>query len=104
MRVVPGLEAEPVFREPWQAQAFAMAVALHERGAFDWDEWAAALTSELERDADYWPAWMRALERMMAERDVATGAEVDARTQAWREAADATPHGKPILLKAPGDA
>ena len=97
--VVPGLENEPVFAEPWQAQAFAMTVALHESGTFAWSEWAAMLGAEIKGEADYWTAWLRTLEKMMAERNVATPTELDARTEAWREAAEATPHGEPIILR-----
>ena len=97
--VVPGLEDEPVFAEPWQAQAFAMTVALHERGLFGWGEWAAALSRELEADPDYWSAWLRALEAVMAEHGVAGGQEIEETAQAWRKAADATPHGEPIALE-----
>ena len=39
----------PVFREPWEAHAFAMALALHERGLFSWPEWAATLAVEIRR-------------------------------------------------------
>ena len=99
LAVVPGMEGEPVFAEPWQAQAFAMTVALHERGAFEWREWAEALSTELESEPDYWTAWLRALEAVMAARDLAAPEQVDERPEAWREAADATPHGEPIVLR-----
>ena len=99
LAVVPGLAEEPAFAEPWQAQAFAMAVALHERGAFTWDVWAATLGPALEAEPDYWTAWLRALETVMAERSLATAGEIEARTEAWREAADRTPHGQPIVLR-----
>ncbi len=49
---VPGIPRDtdgPVFREPWEAQAFAMALALHARGLFTWTEWAAALAHEIKR-------------------------------------------------------
>lgn len=95
---MPGLENEPTFAEPWQAQAFAMTVALHERGLFSWDEWAARLSDALASEPDYWTAWLRALEGMMA-RTGADAAAIDARTEAWRAAADATPHGEPIVLR-----
>ena len=39
--VLPGQphdEGGPVFREPWEAQAFAMTLSLHERGLFTWPE------------------------------------------------------------------
>ena len=91
------MEDEPTFAEPWQAQAFAIAVALHEQGTFGWDEWAATLSDALTREPDYWLAWLQALETMTA-RTGTDRAAIDARTEAWRAAADATPHGQPIVL------
>jgi nitrile hydratase accessory protein len=97
----------PVFREPWEAQAFALAVALHERGVFSWGEWAAALGAEIKRaqaagDPDsgetYYLHWLAALERLVAEKGV-TSADVLHRTRdAWEHACERTPHGKPIEL------
>jgi nitrile hydratase accessory protein len=111
-RVVPSLphDAEgPVFREPWEAQAFAMAVALHARGLFSWNEWARALADEIKRaqangDADtgetYYRHWLATLERLVAEKGVATAEILHRYRDAWDHAADRTPHGSPIELKA----
>jgi nitrile hydratase accessory protein len=102
---LPNGDGGPVFAEPWQAQAFALAVALHERGVFSWSEWAAALSAELrqpgaaEDGSDYYERWLRALEKLIAGKDVARTADIEAMTAAWRRAAHATPHGKPILLE-----
>ena len=96
---------EPPFDEPWQAQAFAMTVSLHEAGLFSWGEWAEALSAEVKRpDAaadghDYYERWLAALEKLLAARGVAMPADVDAVAAAWQRAAHATPHGKPILLE-----
>ena len=97
----------PVFREPWEAQAFAMALALHERRLFTWPEWAATLADEIKRaqaagDPDtgetYYRHWLAALERLVAEKGV-TSAQMLARYHdAWDRAADRTPHGQPIEL------
>jgi nitrile hydratase accessory protein len=99
--------AAPVFREPWEAQAFAMVLALHERGLFTWNEWAATLAHEIKAaqaagDPDsgetYYRHWLGALERLVTEKQIA-GAEALARyRQAWRQAAQRTPHGAPIAL------
>ena len=100
-----GPKDAPAFAEPWQAQAFAMVVALHERGAFSWSEWAAALSAEVHRPeaaedgGDYYEHWLAALERLLATKAVADSGEVDALAAAWQRAAHATPHGKPILLE-----
>jgi len=97
----------PVFREPWEAQAFAMTLALHERGLFTWTEWAAALTAEIKRaqaagDPDtgetYYQHWLAALERMVAENGVATSETLHRYRDAWDHACDRTPHGQPIEL------
>ena len=99
----------PVFREPWEAQAFAMALALHARGLFTWNEWAAALAGEIKRaqaegDPDsgetYYRHWLATLERLIASKGVATSETLDRYRDAWDHAADRTPHGSPIELKA----
>lgn len=112
---LPGLprDAEgPVFAEPWQAQAFAMAVSLNERGVFTWTEWAEALGAEIARarragDPDlgdgYYHHWLAALERLVAEKGVAPSDLLAERRDAWDRAARATPHGRPIVLGAERD-
>lgn len=100
---VPGLD-EPVFAEPWQAEAFALVVALHARGLFTWNEWASALSSEVKLPgaapdgSDYYDHWLAALEKLLSTKGVAGAAEIDGLAEAWHRAARATPHGKPILL------
>ena len=96
-----------VFAEPWQAQAFAMTLTLHEAGAFTWTEWAQALSAELAGDpADdgsrYYEHWVAALERLAIARRLAGADELDRRKDAWREAYEVTPHGKPVELAASG--
>src|SRR3954468_3844742 len=99
----------PVFREPWEAQAFAMTLALHERGLFTWPEWAATLAQEVKRaqtggDPDtgetYYTHWLNALERLVAEKKVTTQVDLRRYRDAWDRAADRTPHGQPIELRA----
>lgn len=98
----PGLD-EPVFAEPWQAQIFGLTVALNERGLFSWTEWAETLGPSLNGSAadghDYYERWLLALETLLVRKQVATPAEITALTAAWHRAAEATPHGKPILLE-----
>ena len=98
----------PVFREPWEAQAFAMALTLHERGLFTWKEWAAALADEIKRaqasgDPDkgdtYYRHWLATLERLVAAKGVATLEAQHRYRDAWDHAADRTPHGSPIELR-----
>ena len=98
----------PVFREPWEAQAFAMALSLHQRGLFTWPEWAATLADEIKRaqaagDPDtgdtYYQHWLKTLERLIAEKGVADRPTQTRYRDAWERAADATPHGEPIELK-----
>ncbi|TIT19942.1 MAG: nitrile hydratase accessory protein [Mesorhizobium sp.] len=99
-----GLDA-PVFAEPWQAEAFAMTVALHDKGLFSWSEWADALSAEVKKPGaasdghDYYEHWLAALENLLSAKGVAGKGDVDALAAAWERAAHATPHGKPILLE-----
>jgi nitrile hydratase accessory protein len=97
----------PVFAAPWQAQAFAMTLALHARGIFTWREWADALAARLALAAargepddgtHYYEHWLAALESLVAAKKVVPGDELERRVHAWDEAARATPHGKPIEL------
>jgi nitrile hydratase accessory protein len=105
---IPRDHEGPVFREPWEAQAFAMALALHERGLFTWPEWAATLAEEIKRaqaagDPDtgetYYHHWLNALERLVARRGVTDPQTLARYREAWDHAADRTPHGTPIELK-----
>jgi len=105
---IPRDTGGPLFREPWEAQAFAMALALHERGVFTWPEWAAALAAEIKRaqaagDPDtgetYYLHWLNALERLVAEKGVASTDTLHRYRDAWDHACDRTPHGKPIELR-----
>ena len=108
---VPGIPRDPegpVFREPWEAQAFAMAVALHERGLFAWSEWTVVLGDEIKRaqakgDPDtgdtYYRHWLAALERFVAEKGVTDVAALARYRDAWEHAAERTPHGAPITLQ-----
>ena len=98
-----------MFAEPWQAQAFALAVRLSEQGHFTWKEWAAALAAELKAAADrsepddgsrYYDHWLAALERLVAEKGLTDPAALTARKEAWAEAYRHTPHGKPVELAA----
>jgi nitrile hydratase accessory protein len=97
----------PVFRAPWEAQAFAMALALHDRGLFTWTEWAGALADEIKRaqahgDPDtgetYYRHWLATLEHLVAAKGVATSETLHRYRDAWDHAADRTPHGQPIEL------
>ena len=104
---IPHDDGGPVFREPWEAQAFALALALHQRGLFTWAEWAATLADEIKRaqaagDPDtgetYYRHWLATLERVVAEKGVASATVLAHYRDAWHRAADRTPHGKPIEL------
>jgi nitrile hydratase accessory protein len=109
-RVVPGIPHDadgPVFREPWEARAFALAVELHARKLFTWSEWAEALAGEIKRaqaagDPDtgetYYRHWLATLETLVAAKSVATSEILHRYRDAWDHAADRTPHGKPIEL------
>jgi nitrile hydratase accessory protein len=91
---------ERSFAEPWEAQAFAMAVKLHERGVFSWTEWSECLGVELKAEPQrpYYECWLAALEKLVSARGVISEDERLDRIDAWDRAARATPHGKPITL------
>jgi nitrile hydratase accessory protein len=105
---LPGIPHDadgPVFSEPWQAQAFALAVHLSGEGAFTWTEWAEALARELAGDptddgSRYYDHWVAALEALTAGRGFAGRAEMAARKAEWADAYRHTPHGQPIELAA----
>ena len=105
---LPRDEEGPVFRAPWEAQAFAMAVALHARGLFTWPEWAETLGAEIKKaqaagDPDtgetYYRHWLNALERLVEAKGVADAGILARYHDAWDRAADRTPHGQPIELR-----
>ena len=99
----------PVFEHPWQAQGFALALALHARGLFEWQEWAQYLSRAI-RDAQargdpdlgdtYYTHWVTALERLLLDKGVAAPLALAGLREAWRTAAEATPHGQPVRLNA----
>lgn len=104
----PFADNEPVFREPWEAHAFALAVSLHQKGLFSWPEWAEALSTQIARaqaegDADlgdtYYRHWLAALETLVAAKGASTRPELERYRDAWDNAADRTPHGQPIELQ-----
>lgn len=106
---LPRDQGGPVFAEPWQAQAFALAVKLSEQGHFTWKEWAAALAQELKATADrgqpddgshYYEHWLAALERLVTAKGLSNAAAMLARKEAWADAYRHTPHGKPVELAA----
>jgi nitrile hydratase accessory protein len=96
----------PVFPTPWAARAYALAVALHERGVFTWSEWSATLGPKVavatrgraSDDEAYWEAWLAALEDILGRKHVAARTDLLDLQEAWREAAERTPHGQPIEL------
>ena len=105
---LPRDEGGPVFGEPWQAQAFAMTLALYRRGLFTWPQWAAALAAEIKRaqaagDPDtgdtYYHHWLAALERLVAAKGISDPVSLARYRDAWDHAADRTPHGTPIELR-----
>ena len=104
---IPRDAGGPVFREPWEAQAFAMALALDDRGLFTWPEWAAVLANEIKRaqaagDPDtgetYYRHWLNALERIVADKGATDTPTLARYRDAWDRAAERTPHGTPIAL------
>ena len=104
---LPRQQDDFVFAQPWQAQAFAMTLQLHQKGVFTWPEWAEALTDEIRQaqiqgDNDdghhYYQHWLNALERMVIKHHLGTAEQIHELEHAWEDAAARTPHGQPIVL------
>jgi len=104
---IPRSDNEPVFAEPWQAEAFGLTLALHQAGVFTWQEWADALSTAI-RDAQakgdpdtgntYYRHWLDALEKMVVLKQLSGPEQLQKLSSAWQEAAERTPHGAPIEL------
>ncbi len=102
-------DGEPVFREPWEAQAFALAVSLIQSGRIQWTDWAETLGDEIRRAEEsgipsdgsgYYQLWLNALERLADARGLASAGELSSLKQAWRNAYERTPHGQPVSIDA----
>ena len=107
---IPRDESGPVFAEPWQAQAFALAVRLSEQGYFTWKEWADGLAAELKAAKDrgepddgsrYYDHWLAVLERLVMSKGLTDRVSLAQRKDAWADAYRHTPHGKPVVLRTP---
>ncbi len=105
---LPRDEDGPIFAEPWQAQAFALAVRLSAQGHFTWKEWTSVLADELQSAAQrgdpddgthYYEHWLAALERIVEDKGLTDASALLTRKEAWADAYRHTPHGKPVLLK-----
>jgi len=110
MPSLPRDDAGPTFAEPWQAQAFGLAVRLSAEGHFTWKEWATALAQELKAAADrgepddgsrYYEHWLAALERLVTSKGLTDAAALAGRKDAWADAYRHTPHGQPVVLRKP---
>jgi nitrile hydratase accessory protein len=108
LRRVPHDEEGPIFRAPWEAQSFAMAVALHALGYFAWSEWTETLSrtihdaqeaGDMDLGDTYYEHWLNALEEIVSQKELVTRSSLASRREQWRLAASLTPHGHPILLE-----
>ena len=94
------------FAEPWQAQAFALAVSLRDRGLIAWPDFSTALAEEIAAAGDaytpdrYYDCWLDALERLLIRQRLADPEALHALEHAWEDAYRRTPHGKPVTLEA----
>ena len=110
LALVPALPCDaegPVFREPWEAQAFALAIDAHARGLFSWPEWAAELSAQINAaqaagDPDtgetYYSHWLATLESLTVRKGAVSRAQLEQVQAAWDQAAKATPHGQAVVL------
>ena len=104
---IPRDDEGPVFREPWEAEVFAMTLSMHEQGAFTWKEWAATLSDSITKaqqqgDPDlgdtYYSHWLTALEHLIVQKHIGSRSQLDQLRNDWDNAARHTPHGQPIEL------
>ena len=109
LTALPRDQEGPVFNEPWEAHAFALAVRLSEAGCFSWPEWSAFLSQAIRAAPDrhdpdpassYYQQWLSALERLCVEKGLVSTEDVNRRQEQWRRAYLNTPHGQPIELSA----
>lgn len=105
LQKIPGIklgEDGPVFKEPWEASAFSLVVGLHQKGMFEWSEWTDVLSKTIHEDeagASYYMLWLKALERIISEKQLLKNEEISIREADWKNALLSTPHGQPIELK-----
>lgn len=107
MPPIPQDEDGPVFKEPWEAQAFAMVLDLYDKGHFTWNEWVVAISGEIAAamargDPDlgdtYYRHWLAALERIVADKGLSSAEELARRREDWRHADAHRAFGAPIEL------
>ncbi len=107
--LLPRDEEGPVFAEPWQAQAFAIAVQLSAEGHFTWTEWTIALGEQLDAavkrgepddGSRYYEHWIAALEHLVADKKLTDITALTERKEAWADVYRHTPHGQPVELGA----
>ena len=98
-------EQYPVFTEPWEAHAFAIAIKLSEKGIFEWSVWTDALTKEIKMAEEqglpdfgntYYKFWLSALENVLLDKNILKKSDIKSRIEQWRSAYESTPHGKPV--------
>ncbi len=101
---IPRADNEPIFAEPWEARAFAMAVSLNEAGLFTWPQWAEKFAAALKANSEaggclsYYQVWLETLETIIVDKQIADASAVSARKSEWEAAVARTPHGQPIEL------
>ena len=107
--LLPRDEEGPVFAEPWQAQAFAIAVQLSAAGHFTWTEWTTALGEQLQAavkrgepddGSRYFEHWITALEQLATDKKLTDQTALNERKEAWADSYRHTPHGQPVELGA----
>jgi nitrile hydratase accessory protein len=83
---LPRKNGELVFEEPWQGRVFGMAIALHERNLYEWEEFRQALIAHIARAEArggpfvYYEIWLQTFEALLAAKGLVTGAELDETT------------------------
>jgi nitrile hydratase accessory protein len=83
---LPRKNGELVFDEPWQGRVFGMAVALHEDGCYEWEEFRQALIAHVAAAEArgglfvYYEVWLATFEDLLAAKGLVTREELEETT------------------------
>jgi nitrile hydratase accessory protein len=83
---LPRRNGELVFEEPWQGRVFGMAVALHEQGLYEWEEFRQALIAQIAAAEArggpfvYYEVWLATFEELLAKKGLVTREEMEETT------------------------
>jgi cobaltochelatase CobN len=86
LAAMPRKNGELVFEEPWQGRVFGMAVALHEQGLYEWEEFRQALIAQIGAAEArggtfvYYEIWLATFEELLARKGLVAREELEETT------------------------